>query len=570
MSGGASALIDDIRECGARLVPVLTTFEGVCLDVGRLLGDALPGLNGAAHALSEIAASLDGQPMQAATRDLELILSGLRGASATLEDESAAIHALDEVVREIGPQARDVQSFVRSVSILVFTLKIESSRLPSQTAEMIAFACNLQELAEKAREALENYVAVQVRLSDSLSASLIAHDAFASRYREAQATVTVEIAESLQAVASRRATASAGLQEIAGVTREIGERIGECVVGCQIGDTTRQRVEHISAALALAADAIRGEAASGDRLGARLVELQRLQTEDSHDEFSRETDTVAKSLVALTGRTLELEQRSRLVFGTDEGADGSFLQALGARLASARTLVSDGLSARRSVDDAKRAAAVAMAEMKASNVSLEEAAANVTIIGINASLRSSRLGDAGRGITLVAAELRGFGRLIGSGVNQLSETLGRALEGVDRFALADTELDANRMGELEQRMMRAVEVFGGGGRQILAAQERLAIEAAGAQEKLKRGQRALEQRSEAKRAFAEALGKLDQWDRCSQAAPAPDEEVDRRIADLLRPTYSMAQERRVHDRFAGLAEEAPEAETVEEADAYLL
>jgi hypothetical protein len=573
VSSAAQDLPGEIRESGARLVPMLAAFEGVCLDVGRQLGDALPGLNGAAQSLSEIAAALDGVQMTAATRDLEAILAGLNGATAALDDESQSLRSLGKVVREIGPQARKTQSLVRSVSALVFTLKIESAQLPEQSEEMIAFARTLQDLAEKVRDALDVYVALQVRLSGSLRHSLHAHDDFQRRHRDALQTIATEIAESLDAIASRRATAAAGLREIGEVTQEIGGRIGGCVVGCQIGDTTRQRVEHVSAALAMAADALATGGADGEHFAARVVELQRKQAEDVYAEFSRETDKVADALVALCERTLDLEARSQRVFGLDEGADGSFLHALAGKLAAARTLVSAGLSARRDVDDAKRAAAAAMAEMKASNASLEEAAANVTMIGTNASLRSARLGEAGKGITLVAAELRSFGRMMRSGVYQLSETLGRALEGVDRFSLAETELDADRMGELEQRMVQAIEVFGGSGRQIREAQERLTIGAGGAQDKLDLGRRALGARVDAKRALTEALDALGRWSRSLQGGREPDEAVDRLIAERLRPSYSMAQERRVHDRFAGLPEEAPEAapvEAAEEADAFLL
>lgn len=574
MSVAAPSLALEIREVGAGLVPVLAAFEGVCLDVGRQLGAALPGLDGAAQALSEIAAALDGPQMTAATYDLQGILTGLRSASAMLDEESKAVRALARIVREIGPQARKVQSLVRSVSALVFTLKIESAKLPDQRVEMIAFALTLQGLAEKAREALDGYVAIQVRLSESLRATLAAQDAFQFRHREAQDGIAVEIAESLEVIASRRATASAGLREIGEVTREIGERIGECVVGCQIGDTTRQRIEHVSAALALAANALDDASAvrgvDGARLAARVVELQRLQTQDSQIEFSRETDKVAESLAALARRALDLESRRGRVFGHDEGADGSFLHALAEKLSAARAAVAECRAARRDVDDAKRAAAVAMTQMKASNASLEEAAANVTMIGTNASLRSTRLGEAGKGITLVAAELRSFGRLIASGVHQLGDTLGRALEGVDRFALADNELDAGRMAALEQRMAQAIEVFGGGGREIREAQERLAVEAVTAQEKLDVGKRALGARGETKRALAEAHDALIRWGRALERGHEPDEEIDRHIAERLRPIYSMAQERRIHDRFAGLPEEAPEPQARAEADAFLL
>ena len=122
-------------------------------------------------------------------------------------------------------------------------------------------------------------------------------------------------------------------------------------------------------------------------------------------------------------------------------------------------------------------------------------------------------------------------------------------------------------------MVQATEVFGGSARQIREAQVRFAIEAAGAQDKIEVGQSTLERRDEAKHAFETAIETLNRLSRGLEEGRLPDADIDARLSDMLRPRYTMAQERRVHNRFDGLPDEEPKpeaAETAEEADAFFL
>jgi hypothetical protein len=564
---------EPLRSLATRLVPPFAEFEKVCFDIGVRLGEAVPGLNELAQTFGAVADLFEGPAMSAAARDLSVIAQDLARTAALVEQEGRALQELVALNDDIGPQVRALQAFVRTVAALVFTLKIESAQLPSQSGEMTAFAKTLQGLAEHARDSLDAYHATQMRLDATLRASAAAQAEFQARHQQALATIASDMLGGLEALAERRARMLASLQEIGGLSRDIGERTGECVVCLQIGDSTRQRVEHAAVGLELAADALEGVAgltASGERPAARAAHLQTLQLGQARLDFEGGAETIAQSLVALRAQAQDLEDRGRRLFGAEEGGDGSFLEALARQLSAARLMVGEGLKAREGVDAAKDAAAATMAELETRTANLVEIAADVTMIGTNASLRSSRLGDAGKGITLVAAELRGFGREIRVAVTQLAAALDRIVAFVDQFARAQRELDAERMAALGQRMQAAIEVFGGGGATTSQALRRLGEVAAGAREDLDRAAQALAdsrgigpELAQAELAVAGLVGAL------GGAGPAS-REIDQWLDERLRSAYSMAGERRVHDAFTGIAH-PPEREPVEAtADAFML
>jgi hypothetical protein len=564
---------EPFRDLATRLVPPFAEFEKVCFGVGVRLGDAVPGLNELAQTFGAVADLLEGPQMSAAARDLSVIAQDLARTATLVEHEGRALQELVTLNEGIGPQVQALQAFVRTVAALVFTLKIESAILPAQSGEMIAFAKTLQGLAEQARDSLDAYHSTQMRLDATLRASAAAQAEFQGRHQQALAAIAADMLGGLEALAERRARTLASLLEIGGLSREIGARTGECVVSLQIGDCTRQRVEHAAVGLELAADALDGAAgfaASGERLAARAAHLQTLQLAQARRDFERETETIAQSLAALSAQAQTLEDRGRRLFGAQESGDGSFLEALAKQLSAARLLVEEGLKAREGVDAAKDAAAATMAELETRTANLVETAADVTMIGTNASLRSSRLGDAGKGITLVAAELRGFGREIRVAVSQLATALSRIVAFVDQFARAQRELDAERIAALVQRMQAAIEVFGGGGARMSEALRRLSEVAAGAREKLDRAGEALAAQSgvgpelaQGELEVASLVGAL--------GGPGPASlDIDLWLDERLRPAYSMADERRVHDAFTGIAH-APEPERVEAAaDAFML
>ncbi len=236
MSLDLESLSAAVRSQARRLVPPFAAFEKICFDVGVRLGDAVPGLSEVSQTFGAVADLLQGPAMTAAARDLMAIAQDLSRTAALVEHEGRALQEFVRLNEDIGPQVQNLQALVRTVAALVFTLKIESAQLPAQSEEMIAFAKTLQGLAEHARDLLDAYHATQTRLDATLRASAATQTEFQGRHQQALASIAAEIRSGLDALAERRARTLASAQEIGALSRDVGDRTGECVVGLQIGD----------------------------------------------------------------------------------------------------------------------------------------------------------------------------------------------------------------------------------------------------------------------------------------------------------------------------------------------
>ncbi len=585
----AGELARVLRDRAESLTDAFSKFERACLDSGVRLEEAIPGLTELATMFEALSGALEGEAIGTARDDLEAISDELGRASEELSARERALAALVVHNREIGGRIVELHDCIRTISALVFTLKIEAAPMRADGVDMTAFANRLHALAEHARGAISEYQGAHGRLDNELRTACEAQLNFQRRHRDALTSIAAEIRASLETIAERRRRTVVELQGVGARAREIRDRIGECVVALQIGDSTRQRVEHAHAALCRPATLVEGGLSATAEEGqeealwlvesdpegffARLCRLQSLQLTGALDDFAVEIEAISTGLTSLAGQAEALTNGGRELFGAGDSATQSFLENLGQKLAAARTMVDACRRARAVVDRAADSVVATMADLRRRTETLLRIVVDVSIIGTNALLRANRLSDRGKGIGLIAQELRGAGDRIGKGIHALPPALDRVVAQVESLTSGTGGLDSKRLANLDERMNTAIVAFAASGKGMTTALTRLEHEGKAARLVLERAVATLASHEEASpiaRAAAEALEAL--------GSGADDAEDRERIDDLfdrwLRPTYTMASERRIHDSFTGHVEIANPAAVAapasEDADAFLL
>ena len=557
-------LAAEVRDCASAIGETGSPIERACVEVGARLSEALPGLNEVTALFETLSHSLESEEMGAAAADLDRIAGELTRAADELNEESRALVDLVDLNQSVGAQVSSLQVCMRTISSLVFSMKIEAAPLSQIMNDLTAFGDGVQQLAGRARGALDEYQATYAKLDALLRSSCEAQTQFLQRHQDGLRSISSEIAESLGAVAELRRRTLAALREIGASSRQIGERIGQCVVALQIGDSTRQRVEHVRAALAMAADCLAGRvpallaALPGERVIARLCRLQARQLGATLDEFTRERATISASLGDLAEQSGALAQRGRTLFGATNSEDGSRLGSLERKLAAARSIVAECRRARGVVDRATAAVAATMADLQERTLGLSEIVGDVTVIGTNALLKSTRLGERGKGFSVIAQELRGYSTEIVNGIKALPPVLKEVAVCAERFGEVGRGLDSERLATLDARMSAAIDAFGANAKRMTTALDRLGREADEVGALVGRAVATLRADDDIGPILKSAAGALAGLAARLGGAEGRSPEIDPLLDQLLRPAYSMASERRVHDAFTGQAgDEAP-------------
>ena len=557
--GSSSPLAQAMRAQSEVAGPTGARVDRACLDAGLGLGAAIPGLTDLVAVFETLSGALQSEAFCAATDDLGAIAAELARAAQDLVAEGQALGELVQQNESIGKKIEDLVVVSRTMSSLVFTLKIEAAPLTRTSADMGAFAQHIHELAETTRRALVEYRATHGRLDALLRAAHNAHARFRAEYQAKLALVASEIRDNLEQAAARRRDAVTGLKETGEQTREIGARIGDCVVALQIGDSTRQRIEHATGALALMADALDGRAgqelfgvspADLEASAARACRLQARQIEAAREELSREIATTLASLGELVGRSLTLSAHGQDLFGPADSQEGSFVARIEDKLSGAREIAAHCGHAREAVDEAAASIVAIVGQMRSGAASLLELVLDVTIIGTNALLRSARLGEQGKGVAIIARELRAYGEQTGAIIRTLPAALDGLVDLAARFSHGE-RLDAASLAQLQARMSSAVDIFGATSRDMTAALARLAQNAQATCERLSHATATLESEAGVDDVLAGVVEGLEEAARLGDGGAASRPDLDTLLDRLLRPHYTMEGERRVHEAFLG-------------------
>ena len=565
------------RRAAEAIAGAFAPCEKACLDIGARLGDAIPGLSEFSGLFATLSQSLDSEQMRAAGRDLQAVADEIEANALALGGESRALDDLVALNLSIAERIVTLTDSGRMIAMLVFNVKIEAASLSDAGEDLRAFVAGLHQLAQRAQQALEQYRQTHAKLYVLLRASGEAQKRFQESHQAQLQAISGEIAASVAALADRRGETSAALSDIGARSQSVGAKIGQCVMALQVGDSTCQRIDHVCRALGLAADGLEtdaGEAmwadfgeivgaATRDAAVAWICRLQSRQLGAAVNDFVDESDKIAQALQGLLADAAELAACDRALFGTREGGCDSFIETLKRRLQAARAIMNECRRAHAEVDRAAAAAAATMVDLEQRTAGLSEIIVDVTMIGTNALLKASRLGERGKGLSVIAQELRAHAAGIVEGVETLPAALREVAAFVERFSGAGRAGGADGLDALDARMLGAIEAFQANGETMADALARLDRETAVVDAMLREAAGQLA--GDAAEICASLWSAVAEVDSIAAEVEAGESGVGADILDgLVRGAYTMAIERQVHDAFLAEAGAGAPAEDGDE------
>lgn len=401
------------------LMRVGTQCDRMCYEAGERLGQAIPTLSRLTESFGDIVSSLTGEQALASVRELQDVTRTMAHLGEVFVKERDLLARLVSENRALTAGTERVAEHVEYLSALVTNVKIEVGSIREDEDRLDSFATNLAHLIDKARVTIQNFQKIHEGLLKKLHLAVHAQSAFVQMNAGKFETAAGQIGASLETVSARRAEVAHTAELIMSLTRGIGGSIGRCVVALQVGDNTRQRLEHTASGFLLAQELARGEDKHqlfvGDDAGeaqmravaARVYALQGEQIRLSATEFSDELNRIKTSIARIRSDQADLIARSELLASARDCA-GSFLDELRSNLAAAGTLMAECATSRESTDRTVREVLDTATELQAVASNIATLARDMTIIGTNAVVTSYRLGTKGLPLGVISQHLRDY------------------------------------------------------------------------------------------------------------------------------------------------------------------
>jgi hypothetical protein len=554
---------------------VLGDIRGACahteesfLQVGGALQDVVQVLAQQGATFETLLHELDGAALTQAFERLSWSAAQVTrlGQCQTNEVSQAASlrAALDNVAGRI---ARMLQS-VGQAFPLAINAKILAAQLSATGVDFSSFADEITRTLRITRSSLTSFQSGLQSVRERVAAAPSLRAEAGRPAGEAVGAIAQRLSATVASVAGQHARAGRASQALQQQNSSIRRAVGEAVGGLQIGDTTRQRLEHADLALGLVAGPPPpGADAETVATFATICRLQSAQLEESAEHFRQAVAGIAASL-----RKLAKDARTQHALGTtafaggEGGGEAVFSAALEARVAEALAMFATFRAAREETVQVVAAVTEATASLCRQMRTVQALEADIRIMGLNAVLKCSRVGDQGRALRHVAQELCDY-------VEQFAGQARSLIAGVEHAAgvaaaLAAGSADAASLtGEVTQAMEGALATLREKGATLSFASSQ--FETDGARVITLLDQTGADLDAQARigatmRAAAAALGTMAAGHGGPVASlPAAAE----RLLDQIEHSYTMAAERAIHARILGRTahDEAAPAPAAEDA-----
>lgn len=549
--------------------------------------DATASLTDVQSALGTIAGGLDARFVEAGTtlasgyEIVEKLVRALEGVTNALEQEAAdtaiaklrttahrllhlpdvqaerarALGTIQKTSRSLHDQIAQVKRMLAFLRICGLNIKVAAAgrRDFSEFADMIFVKLDLGEteigsIAHDIEQLVKSIPAVQeseLRLAAEC-ARIVPH-------------VPMKLADDALTLQQHQSEAANRAVHIADVARDVRTRVATALGALQIGDITRQRLEHVADGIK-ALEAFIEERSdlspeAAETIRGHVLAMLAAQAQDAAADLERESSSLLENVRAIGPGAKSLLKLK------DEGSDDhgeTALHVVERSVAEVAVVTGQLQDADARSNRLSSAASETVANLARRLGQIRKLTNDVQQMAWNTDLRCNRMGMEGRALATVASEIRGFAsRLetisttIAALFDQLIESAGSigdpgGSEGNSGQALVDSLASIRSGGERLRRSLIDLESDASAVAELLD----------GTTEKVD-----CEDVSAALSAIVEQLAPH------ARSNPEPAEEAIQPLRELLGSlarSYTMASERAVHARFA-LPGDAAVEEAVEEA-----
>mgnify|MGYP005992915585 CR=1 FL=1 len=538
--GSASALLRH-RD---RLNGAIAAIEQIFLGIGERLVTCVGILGDMQSAFGAVTTAHASPELASAETAIRALVGECLDLVERSQHERSLIQQLSRSLAAATPRIDDLRQTVAMIAAIAINARVTAASMRNHgNSDLTVFTDDVLELSKRAAIVVDELQQGQVRLRRLLSDAASRSAVFERNMRVATANLKERIEADLSGALAERGRAGSVGSSATAASQEIAQEASTIVASMQIGDNTRQRLEHTAAALAVACETPTAEPA--------ILRLQLAQIADTRDSLVTETSYIRDAILALSRR---IDRSFNALRGELEQGGGSDLpgtRRLAADIARAAAELSLSEAEHRHVEALARTIGGDVEMFGACSREMRTLEFEMRLVSLNTAISCSNLGQEGKALGVVSLQMR---ELVGEMVTR-SEAVAGALSELGIIAaelaearrngeersmamlVAEAERSLVLLQTVDGRMQTVGSVLGEVGTRAAA----LASDAGAALERLDRLVRELDA-VEAELAVQEEAGSSD---------PATEPHDHAALFAALRSAYTMEVERQIHDAVIG-------------------
>lgn len=531
-----------LLEAARSLAAPRDAIDGAFVSAGEKLGECASILSRLTATFEALPAELESPELAAATDRLAVVGRRARAIADALATEQSDVARLVQVVASAGHPIDELRRQVKMMSIVAINARVIAAGVVVETDDFEVFTTDIAKLSDTAAATIAEFASTYQQLAALVREAASARGTFETTHRATLAALAVELENGLAEVTAQRQRSITISADTGRISRDIESRVATAVMALQVGDATRQRVEHVEAALR--------DVAGGDPDAIpRVAELQRLQLESARESLATE---MASGEAALGELARDATRALAQVRDTHGAGSSSGLASLHSALQKAVVVLRDYEVEREKLDRVANAVAETVRILLGHVEAVQDVEYEMRLVSLNAAVKCAQLGPRGRALDVISTQLRALTGETVVSAHSAVERLNQAASVAGAFTDATRSEAAGRVGAMEREAVSSLGLL-----------EAIGTRMAGALKDLDRDGPTIARRlTQAMHDFGEHDAICEALSDVEIALAGLDAEGDA-PADLLamlRKRYTMDIERRIHDAFAGAPPAAAEPE----------
>ena len=396
----------DFRTPVAELAKAASAAESKFLGIGQTLEQAIDILARQSARVGSLRAGMESAALTGAIDTLARSAAGIAALAGQHSDEQVSLDRLATIAGAVDQRITAMLAVTREVDMLALNARLVAAGMGETGLDFMAFAAEIRRSAQVAIRQLDSIRAELNGVAQHLRAARAAVSEFTTRHCDAIASIPTRLAANIGQVSARGHLAVVAAAQVGTRSEDIRREVAVQIAALQFGDISRQRIEHVRDAAALLADAAPGATDALAGYGRRLLVAQ---LRDIADEIDSESESIVTGLTALATAARDIHRIASHAFGASDRQVGSFLAELESDVRQTQALVANLQQADAEVVERAGAVLETTHRLVRHVATVRAVEADIRIMGLNTTLKCSRLGATGRPLSVVAQALREYG-----------------------------------------------------------------------------------------------------------------------------------------------------------------
>ncbi|WP_141728429.1 hypothetical protein, partial [Devosia insulae] len=248
-SADADTLASRILALAADLAAPRDAIDGAFVAVGGRLAECAEILSRLTDTFETLPVDLEGPDLAEATDRLAVVGRRAGEISVTLGAEQADLNRLVDALRGASHPISELRRTVKMMGIVAINARVVAASVVTDAEDFGVFTTDIAQLSESAATTIQRFSRTYEALSIVVAEAATARASFEQAHRDTLSTLATELERDLAEVTEQRLTSVRSSAVTGQMSRAIADKVATTVMALQVGDATRQRVEHVEAAL---------------------------------------------------------------------------------------------------------------------------------------------------------------------------------------------------------------------------------------------------------------------------------------------------------------------------------